>query len=103
MWKRADVSERVTSRKTIAHPEVGRLTLDCDLLTVAGRTCGWSSIRPSQVHRTPVRSRCSPRLAPKRCRSPTCPRGLSSIRGSAGPGRGAHGWSLGHHPSGRAL
>ncbi|MCW3819575.1 helix-turn-helix transcriptional regulator [Micromonospora sp. DR5-3] len=36
LWKRADVSERVTSRKTIEHPEVGRLTLDCDVLTVAG-------------------------------------------------------------------
>jgi hypothetical protein len=36
LWKRADVNERTTSRKTIEHPQVGRLTLDCDVLTVAG-------------------------------------------------------------------
>ncbi|GAA1567912.1 helix-turn-helix transcriptional regulator [Dactylosporangium maewongense] len=36
LWNRTDVSERATSRKTIEHPEVGRLTLDCDVLTVAG-------------------------------------------------------------------
>jgi transcriptional regulator with XRE-family HTH domain len=33
-WEARPVVARVASRKTIAHPEVGRLTLDCDLLTV---------------------------------------------------------------------
>jgi transcriptional regulator with XRE-family HTH domain len=36
LWQRAYVSERTSARKTIEHPQVGRLTLDCDVLTVAG-------------------------------------------------------------------
>ena len=30
------MERRTASRKTFAHPEVGRITLDCDVLTVAG-------------------------------------------------------------------
>jgi transcriptional regulator with XRE-family HTH domain len=35
-WRRRPVAQRTSSRKTIDHPQVGRLTLDCDVLTVAG-------------------------------------------------------------------
>lgn len=36
LWESHAVEPQVSSRKTIAHPEVGLLTLDCDVLTVAG-------------------------------------------------------------------
>jgi transcriptional regulator with XRE-family HTH domain len=36
LWQRAIVTERTSARKTIEHPHVGQLTLDCDVLTVAG-------------------------------------------------------------------
>jgi transcriptional regulator with XRE-family HTH domain len=36
LWERRAVEQRPASRKTFAHPEVGRITLDCDVLTVAG-------------------------------------------------------------------
>ena len=36
LWEQRPVAEHVASRKTIAHPEVGRITVDCDVLTVAG-------------------------------------------------------------------
>ncbi|MGY0233833.1 helix-turn-helix domain-containing protein [Longispora urticae] len=36
LWAGADVSTSVTQRKTVEHPEVGRLTLDCDVLEAAG-------------------------------------------------------------------
>jgi transcriptional regulator with XRE-family HTH domain len=36
VWERRPVAQRNASRKTIAHPEVGAVTLDCDILTVRG-------------------------------------------------------------------
>jgi transcriptional regulator with XRE-family HTH domain len=36
LWERRPVARHVADRKTIAHPEVGRITVDCDVLTVAG-------------------------------------------------------------------
>jgi transcriptional regulator with XRE-family HTH domain len=36
LWERREVAPRPASRKTFDHPEVGRLTLDCDVLTVGG-------------------------------------------------------------------
>lgn len=35
-WKRATVGHHTTDRKTITHPDVGTITLDCDVLTVPG-------------------------------------------------------------------
>ena len=35
LWEEAPVGVRAASRKTIDHPEVGRITLDCDSLHVA--------------------------------------------------------------------
>jgi transcriptional regulator with XRE-family HTH domain len=36
VWRRRDVAAHHGDRKTIDHPEVGRLTVDCDVLTVEG-------------------------------------------------------------------
>ena len=36
LWARADVAVRSADRKTIAHPELGTITLDCDVLSVQG-------------------------------------------------------------------
>ena len=36
LWASGVVAEHREDRKTIAHPEVGLLTLDCDVLTVSG-------------------------------------------------------------------
>jgi transcriptional regulator with XRE-family HTH domain len=36
LWERRPVARHVTDRKTIAHPEIGEITLDCDVLAVAG-------------------------------------------------------------------
>ena len=36
LWERAEVTAHTADRKTIEHPEVGTLTLDCDVLTVQG-------------------------------------------------------------------
>jgi transcriptional regulator with XRE-family HTH domain len=36
LWERAVVAVRTADRKTIDHPDVGPLTLDCDVLTVQG-------------------------------------------------------------------
>ena len=36
LWEQRPVARRAADRKTIEHPEIGRLTLDCDVLTVAG-------------------------------------------------------------------
>jgi transcriptional regulator with XRE-family HTH domain len=36
LWERRPVAARGPERKTLEHPEIGRLTLDCDVLTVAG-------------------------------------------------------------------
>jgi transcriptional regulator with XRE-family HTH domain len=36
LWESHAVEPQASSRKTIAHPEVGLVTLDCDVLTVAG-------------------------------------------------------------------
>jgi transcriptional regulator with XRE-family HTH domain len=36
LWEQRAVARRPASRKTFDHPEVGRLTLDCDVLTVQG-------------------------------------------------------------------
>jgi hypothetical protein len=30
------VREHVADRKTIVHPEIGQITVDCDVMTVAG-------------------------------------------------------------------
>lgn len=34
LWEQAPVRPRVASRKTVVHPEVGPITVDCDVLTV---------------------------------------------------------------------
>ncbi len=36
LWLKRPVAEHVADRKTIVHPEAGRITVDCDVLTVAG-------------------------------------------------------------------
>jgi transcriptional regulator with XRE-family HTH domain len=36
-WNRFDARTSVSSRKTVVHPVVGNVTLDCDVLTVAGQ------------------------------------------------------------------
>jgi hypothetical protein len=36
LWEQRPAAEHVADRKTIEHPEVGRVTVDCDVLTVAG-------------------------------------------------------------------
>jgi PAS domain-containing protein len=36
LWERRPVARRSSDRKSIVHPEVGRVTLDCDMLTVMG-------------------------------------------------------------------
>jgi transcriptional regulator with XRE-family HTH domain len=36
LWERRPVARRSGDRKSIVHPEVGRLTLDCDMLMVMG-------------------------------------------------------------------
>jgi transcriptional regulator with XRE-family HTH domain len=36
LWAQRPVAPRVASRKTFEHPEIGRLTLDCDVLRVEG-------------------------------------------------------------------
>jgi transcriptional regulator with XRE-family HTH domain len=36
LWEARPLGQRTSSRKTILHPEVGPVTLDCDVLSVAG-------------------------------------------------------------------
>ena len=36
LWEQRPVRRHIASRKTVLHPEVGELTLDCDALTVSG-------------------------------------------------------------------
>jgi hypothetical protein len=36
LWRRRPVARQAASRKTIEHPEVGPITLDCDVLRIAG-------------------------------------------------------------------
>jgi transcriptional regulator with XRE-family HTH domain len=36
LWERRPVADRRAARKTFAHPEIGEIRLDCDVLTVAG-------------------------------------------------------------------
>jgi transcriptional regulator with XRE-family HTH domain len=36
LWDERPVAQRVEGRKTLVHPEVGRITLDCDILSVQG-------------------------------------------------------------------
>lgn len=36
LWERRPVAPQVASRKTVEHPEVGRITVDCDVLGVRG-------------------------------------------------------------------
>jgi transcriptional regulator with XRE-family HTH domain len=36
LWERAPVAPRASSRKSIDHPEIGRITIDCDILQVRG-------------------------------------------------------------------
>jgi transcriptional regulator with XRE-family HTH domain len=36
LWEQRSVRRRMASRKSFVHPEVGPLTLDCDVLTVGG-------------------------------------------------------------------
>ena len=50
LWAGRPVAVRTASRKTVEHPEVGPITVDCDVLVVRGVvTCGWSSTRPRQA------------------------------------------------------
>jgi transcriptional regulator with XRE-family HTH domain len=34
LWEQRPVAERIADRKTVVHPEIGPITLDCDVLTV---------------------------------------------------------------------
>ena len=36
LWDQRAVARRSASRKSFEHPEIGRLTLDCDVLAVRG-------------------------------------------------------------------
>jgi transcriptional regulator with XRE-family HTH domain len=36
LWEQRPVAQHVADRKTINHPEIGPITVDCDVLTVAG-------------------------------------------------------------------
>jgi hypothetical protein len=36
LWEQRSVARRAADRKTFEHPEIGRITLDCDVLSVAG-------------------------------------------------------------------
>jgi transcriptional regulator with XRE-family HTH domain len=36
LWRTRPAADRITERKTIVHPQVGRITVDCDVLTVKG-------------------------------------------------------------------
>ena len=36
LWEQRPVRRHIASRKTVVHPEVGEITLDCDALTVRG-------------------------------------------------------------------
>jgi transcriptional regulator with XRE-family HTH domain len=36
LWQQRPVAQHVADRKTIEHPDAGRITVDCDVLTVAG-------------------------------------------------------------------
>jgi transcriptional regulator with XRE-family HTH domain len=36
LWQQRPVAHHVADRKTIEHPDIGRITVDCDVLTVAG-------------------------------------------------------------------
>jgi transcriptional regulator with XRE-family HTH domain len=36
LWQQRPVREHVADRKTIVHPEIGQITVDCDVMTVAG-------------------------------------------------------------------
>ncbi len=36
LWRARPTAQHVTDRKTFDHPQVGRITLDCDVLTVHG-------------------------------------------------------------------
>jgi transcriptional regulator with XRE-family HTH domain len=36
LWERRPVARRTADRKTIVHPEIGELTLDCDVMSVQG-------------------------------------------------------------------
>ena len=36
LWEQRPVGPRVASRKTVEHPEIGRITVDCDVLAVRG-------------------------------------------------------------------
>jgi transcriptional regulator with XRE-family HTH domain len=36
LWEQRPVAQHAAARKTLRHPEVGLITLDCDVLTVAG-------------------------------------------------------------------
>ncbi|QLE75622.1 hypothetical protein FGW37_32120 [Streptomyces rectiverticillatus] len=36
LWARTDVAASTSQRKSVQHPEVGRLTLDCDVLEATG-------------------------------------------------------------------
>jgi PAS domain-containing protein len=36
LWEQRPVARRTAGRKSLVHPEVGRITLDCDMLAVMG-------------------------------------------------------------------
>ena len=40
LWERRPVARQVSDRKTVAHPDIGEITLDCDVLRWPGATCG---------------------------------------------------------------
>ena len=36
LWQQRPVAMHTADRKTIEHPQIGRITVDCDVMTVAG-------------------------------------------------------------------
>ncbi|MGW1530100.1 MmyB family transcriptional regulator [Streptomyces sp. NPDC002159] len=68
LWDSGAVGRHESARKTIDHPQVGPLTLDCDSLTVAGSELCLMSTRLSRAPMTPNDSRWSSHSVPTRDR-----------------------------------
>ena len=75
LWEQRPVGRHVADRKTIEHPEIGRITVDCDVLTVAG-----SDLR-LVVYTAPPGSARRPRArAAGRDRAAVVPHAVAQVR-----------------------
>ncbi len=83
LWAERTVSTAGAGSKTISHPEVGPITLDCDVLTVAG-----SRSAACRVHGRTVKPgrRAAPAGAHHRAAEAQRP-GRAGLKRPAGPGR----------------